>query len=314
MANVIITGGTGLIGKALTRLLLDKGYEVTIISRKMPETESPGIHYACWNIHQQTIDSDAIKKADFIIHLAGAGVADKRWTNKRKKEILESRIMGSKLILKALTEIPNKVKAVLCASAIGWYKHSEKGDLEPDLPSIETDSPDKGFLGETCHQWEMAIDSVTKLNKRLVKFRTGIVLSNDGGAFPKFKRPLKFGIAAILGSGRQKISWIHIEDLCRIYLEAMQNDQFSGVYNAVAPKPVDNKTFVLSLAKEIKGKFFLPIYVPSFLLKILLGEMSIEILKSNFVSASKIKATGFQFLYPGIESALTNLVGNVKVK
>ena len=313
MPNVLITGGTGLIGKALTKLLLEKGYEVIILTRKPPTgTVTRGLDYAGWNIKEQTIDASAIGKADYIIHLAGAGVADKRWTNKRKKEIRESRAMGSGLIVRALKEIPNQVKAVVSASGIGWYMPSPPG---PDRYGmwVETDPYDPGFLGETCRQWEQEIDPVGLLGKRLIKLRTGIVLSNEGGALPEFRKPLRFGIAAILGSGKQMISWIHIDDLCRLYLEAIQHDRMEGVFNAVAPKPVDNKTFILSLAKRVKGKFFIPFYVPAFLLKLFLGEMSIEVLKSANVSAGKIKNTGFQFLYPSLDAALENLVLQIRL-
>jgi uncharacterized protein (TIGR01777 family) len=146
------------------------------------------------------------------------------------------------------------------------------------------------------------------MDKRLLKLRTGIVLSNEGGAFPSFKRPIRFGICPILGSGQQMLSWIHIDDLCRIYLEALTNEKWEGVYNAVAPRALDNKNFSLELAKRIKGKFFIPIHVPSWILKLLLGEMSIEVLKSNNISAEKIRNAGFQFLYPSIEAALQQLI------
>jgi uncharacterized protein len=307
MPTVLITGGTGLIGKALTKLLLEKEYEVIILSRKPPAGAiTAGLAYAAWNPKEQTIDAKAIGKADYIIHLAGAGVADKRWTNKRKQEIRESRTMGSGLVVKALKEIPNQVKAVVSASGIGWYMPSAP-IAEGSRMWVETDPYDTSFLGETCRQWEQEIDPVGLLGKRLIKLRTGIVLSNDGGALPEFRKPIRFGIAAVLGSGRQMISWIHIDDLCRLYLDAIQHDRMEGVFNAVAPKPVDNKTFILSVAKHMKGKFFISFYVPAFLLKLFLGEMSIEVLKSANVSAGKIKNTGFQFLYPSLAAALENL-------
>jgi uncharacterized protein (TIGR01777 family) len=167
------------------------------------------------------------------------------------------------------------------------------------------------FLGEVCEQWEESLKSVVALDKRLIIFRQGIVLSNEGGAFTEFKKPLKFGIAAILGSGKQVLSWIHIEDLCRMYVYALEK-KFSGVFNAVAPQVISNKNITLELAKKARGKFFIPVYVPSFVLKIVLGEMSIEVLKSATVSCEKIKSTGFQFLYPSIEAALNNLMTNAK--
>lgn len=312
MRTVLITGGTGLIGTALTKLLTDKSYKVIILTRnphshtgkKESRVQNPSgaVTYAAWNIAQQTIDAVALQRADYIVHLAGAGVAGKRWTAKRKKEIVESRTQSSSLIVKALKEIPNKVKAVVSASAIGWYGPDPV--IPNQKPFVETDPSDEAFLGETCRLWEESIDPVTKMDKRLVKLRTGIVLSKEGGALAAFKKPVRFGIAAIMSKGRQMISWIHIDDLCRIYLEAIENEEMEGVYNAVAPKPVSNQDLVLQLAKTIKGSFYIPLCIPSFVLKLLLGEMSIEVLKSTTVSAHKIRKTGFNFIYPSIEAAI----------
>ena len=173
----------------------------------------------------------------------------------------------------------------------------------------EETAADKDFLGETCRLWEQSIEPVTALGIRLVKLRTGIVLANEGGAFAEFKKPVKFGIAAVLGSGQQTISWIHIEDLCRMYLFAIEHQEISGVYNAVSPMPVKNKPLMLLLAKKLKGKFSVAVHVPAFVLKVVMGEMSIEVLKSATVSANKIRAAGFTFLYPSIEAAVEDLVG-----
>ena len=311
MPTVLITGGTGLIGKALSAMLVNKGYEVIILSRSSAKKQnnSSSISYAKWNIEQQTMDRDAVAKADYIIHLAGANVAEKRWTAKRKKEIVESRTKSSALLIKYLNETPNKVKALISASAIGWYGEnlSKEKAFKEDAPAAND------FLGQTCKQWEQSIQPVAALQKRLVILRTGIVISHDGGALMEFKKPLQFGIAAILSSGEQIISWIHIEDLCRIYLFAIEHN-IAGIFNAVAPKPVSNKTLTLTLAKDIRGRTFIPIHVPSFVLKIVLGEMSIEVLKSATVSAEKIRQQGFQFLFPSIEAALEEIKTNIPGK
>ncbi|MEO5781962.1 MAG: TIGR01777 family oxidoreductase [Ginsengibacter sp.] len=306
MPVVLITGGTGLIGKNLTRHLTSKGYEVIIVSRTPHTSNDPLISFANWNVEEQKIDDYAIAKADYIINLAGAGVMEKKWSEKYKKEIVESRTKSCELLINALQKNSNHVKALIAASAIGWYG----GDTKPLLHAngfIETDPADEKFLGETCRLWEESIEPVTNLNKRLVKLRTGIVLSNDGGAFTEFKRSLRFGIAAILGGGKQMISWIHMDDLCRMYIYAIENENLSGSYNAVAPLPVNNKTLILKLAKKIRGQFYIPIHVPQFLLKLILGQRSIEILKSATVSCEKIKAAGFTFLYPSIDAALKEL-------
>ena len=308
MQTILISGGTGLIGKALGHALLKKGYRIIILSRKMTSLSSPGaaMQYRHWDVEQQTIDADAISEADYIIHLTGAGVAEKRWTAKRKKEIQDSRIMSSRLLAESLKIIPNKVKAVISASAIGWYGPDP---VIPNLKSFEEDHPaDSAFLGETCRLWEKSIEPVTTLGIRLVKLRTGIVLSREGGALKEFLKPLKWGVAAILGKGKQVVSWIHIDDLVNMYIEAIENENLHGVYNAVAPHPVTNKELTLSLAKTKRGKFFIPVHVPSFLLKLILGEMSVEVLKSATVSSSKIQLAGFNFTFLSIDAALRQLV------
>ena len=297
-----------MIGKALTEALLEKNYKVIILSRKVASQQpiNENLLYAEWDIPNQIIDKIAIERADYIIHLAGAGIADKRWTKKRKQEIIVSRVKSGELLTKTLQEIPNKVKAVISASAIGWY------GADPVIPNpkpfTEDDPADSSFLGETCKQWEESTEPVTQLGKRSVKLRTGIVLSKQGGALKEFEKPLRFGIAAILGNGRQVYSWIHIDDLVRLYITAIEDDNMRGAYNAVTPKPVSNKELTLQLARTKKGSFFIPVYIPSFALKIALGEMSIEVLKSATVSCDKIHYSGFTFLYPTIEAALKNLV------
>jgi uncharacterized protein (TIGR01777 family) len=308
--TILITGGTGMIGSFLTQMLHEKGYRVIILSRPGSRRSGDGagsisgiLH---WDPNTGSIDPEAIRQADYILHLAGAGVADRRWSTRRKKEIVESRTRSSALLVKALQEIPNKVQAVVSSSAIGWY------GPDPSIPNPhpfeENHPPDTDFLGETCRLWEESIAPVTAMGKRLIIIRTGIVLSGKGGALAEFKKPVRLGVAAILGSGRQMVSWIHIEDLCRLFLQAIEQKEWSGIYNGVGPRPVDNRTLTLELARQLKGRYFVPIYVPAFLLKILLGEMSIEVLKSATVSAKKTREAGFQFIYPSIDVALANLL------
>lgn len=302
MGNILITGGTGMIGKALTDALLGKGYTVTILTRKKADSSTDQrIRYAEWDINDQKVDKDAFANADHIIHLAGANVGEKRWTKKRKNEIVDSRVKSGELLIKAMKEIPNQIKTVVTASGIGWYG-PDPVTPNPD-PFKENAPAHNDFLGQTCLQWEQCLEPVVQMGKRLVRFRTGIVLSEKGGALDEFKKPLRFGLATILANGKQVVSWIAIEDLIQLYIKAIEDSRMSGPYNAVAPQTVTNKQLVLQLAKAINGKFFIPFHVPSFVLKLVLGEMSIEVLKSATVSCGKIQQTGFVYQYPTIETA-----------
>lgn len=306
MRTILITGGTGLVGKALTEQLIEKNYQVIILTRTIKDVATQkNISYALWNVKEQKIDAGALKKADAIIHLAGAGVMDKKWTPAYKQEIRDSRIKSSELILKTLKTIEHKVQVIVSASAIGWYGEDK---TEGHFFS-ENENADPAFLGEVCKEWEESIEPATDMGIRVVKLRTGIVLSNKGGAYPEFKSSLKFGVASILGSGKQMISWIHINDLCRQYIFALEHDTLTGSYNAVAPNPVNNKTMTLAIAKKIKGAFFIPVHVPQFVLTIMLGDRSVEILKSATVGTEKIKNAGFTFLYPSVEAAIDELAG-----
>lgn len=301
MATVLITGGTGLIGAALTKELRRKGYRVIILTRKKKTNEADAKE---WNVDEGRIDEEAVREADYIVHLAGANVAEDRWTAKRKKEIVDSRVRSGELLVKALAEIPNGVKALISASAIGWY--GPDPSIPNPKPFVESDKAHNDFLGQTCVKWEAAIEPVVQLNKRLVILRTGIVLSNEGGAYAEFKKPLKFGLASILGSGKQVVSWIHIDDLVAQYIAAIENESYVGIYNSVAPQPVSNKKLILDIAKQ-RNKFYLPVPVPAVALKIALGEMSVEVLKSATVSAERIIVAGYRFLYPDIADAVKNL-------
>ncbi len=302
MKTILVTGGNGLVGKVLVEKLVKLDYKVIVLSRSKKK-ESENISYALWNINKGEIDIEAIKKVDAIIHLAGAGVMDKKWTDEYKKEIEHSRTKSSGLIIDALKNNEHKVKTIVSASAIGWYGE-DKGD---GLFFKEDEKSAEGFLGNTCKLWEQSVEAAAALNIRVCKLRIGIVLSKDGGAYKEFKTPLKFGIAAILGSGKQIISWIHIEDLCNQFIFALENDSMHGSYNAVTAMPVSNKVLTLQIANVTRGNFFIPIHVPTFMLKIILGDRSIEILKSTTVSNEKIVNAGYKYLYPSIEEAVKNI-------
>jgi uncharacterized protein (TIGR01777 family) len=306
METVLITGGTGMIGKALTQALIERGFNVIIYTRQSndkPKTKNDKLSYAVWDVNKQSLDKNAFAKADYIIHLAGANFADKRWNEKVKKEIVSSRVDSAKLIIESLKTIPNKVKTIISASGISWYGADDK---KISKYFTETDSPADDFMADTCRQWEAAIEPASFLGKRLIKFRIGPVLSADGGAYVEFKNPVKFGVAGIIGNGKQVLSWIHIDDLVRAILFSMETEQMEGVYNVVSPKPVSNKELILEIAKS-SGNFFVPIPAPSFALKIVFGEMIGEILKSTTVSSEKLQKAGFIFQYPDIKSAIFQL-------
>lgn len=304
MSTILITGGTGLVGAALTKYLISKNYNVVILTRNAGNKKTqPGVEYAEWDIKKQRIDVAAVQKADHIIHLAGASVFDKRWTASYKKELEESRTLSTRLLVNTLKNHSHSVKTLVSTSAIGWYG----ADKIAGHAFTEEEPAAEQFLGTICKLWEQNIQPVKEEGIRLVILRLGLVLSNQGGFLAPIQKALKLGVAAITGNGKQIVSWIHIDDLCRMFLHAIENNNMQQVYNAVAPGPVSMKELVLKEGQLIKGNFFIPIYVPSFLLKIILGERSIEAIKSATVSCAKIKNEGFHFLHPGIDAALGSL-------
>ena len=306
MRTILITGGTGLIGRALVQQLTDKNYRVIILTRSLENKVSDDrITFALWDPAGGTINKDAVRAADGIIHLAGAGVMDKKWTEAYKKEILDSRAKSTALLIEALDGDLRRVKVFVSASATGWYGP----DKIPGHSFTEDEPADTAFLGEVCRQWEESTQPAEALGIRVCRLRTGIVLDPGGGAYAEFRAPLKLGLATILSTGLQVVSWIHIEDLCRQYIFALENENMRGSFNAVAPGLVTNKTLTLTIAKKVRGKFYLPIHVPAFILKIMLGGRSIEILKSVTVSSKKISALGFTFYYPRIDAAVEEIEG-----
>lgn len=300
MLTILISGGTGLVGKHLSEKLKEKGYRVAVLSRTSKEDSD--IPAFAWDIEKKQIDKEAIETADCIIHLAGAAIAEKRWTAQRKQLIIDSRVKSGQLIFDKVKENKNKVKIFISASAIGYY-----GAITTDKIFTEADAPANDFLGETCKQWEGVADRFEELGIRTVKIRTGIVLSKQGGALEKMITTVKMGIGSPLGSGKQYMPWIHIDDLCGIYIKAIEDSQMKGVYNAVAPDHKTNMDYVKILARLLKKPLWFP-NVPSIAIKIIFGSMSAIILKGSRVSSEKIRAAGYNFLFPDLESALTDLV------
>ncbi|MEQ9365214.1 MAG: TIGR01777 family oxidoreductase [Leptospirales bacterium] len=297
--TVLICGGSGLIGTRLQEILRSRGYRVTLLSRS--KTQGPDRFY--WDPAQGFLNIDALN-AQHIINLAGAGVADKKWSAKRKAEIINSRVMSADIIYKKLTEQKSYPQTYISASAIGYY-----GDRGDEVLTEEARRGD-GFLAETTERWEQAADQFEKLKIRTVKFRIGVVLAPSGGALEKLTLPIRWIAGAPLGSGNQYMSWIHIEDLCRMFVEAIENKKWTGVINGVAPEPVTNQEITQRIAKLLDKPLFLP-NVPEFALRLAMGEMADIVLESARVSSEKVRNEyGFEFNYDELDAALRDLLVN----
>ncbi|MEO0330854.1 MAG: TIGR01777 family oxidoreductase [Bacteroidota bacterium] len=300
-AKVLITGGTGLVGTRLTQLLQEKGYTVTHLSRSVSGTENVKTYQ--WNIEKKEIDPEALIGVDYIIHLAGAGIADKRWTDQQKELILKSRTESTKLLQNSIAKLDNHaIKAFISASAVGYY-----GIDTGDAWMTEENPSGDGFAAEVTRQWEAAVDEINQLNLRVVKIRIGIVLSEKGGALVKIMQPIKFGVGAPLGRGGQYLSWIHLDDLCHLFIFALEQSNMEGVYNGVAPHPATNQELTKKAADVLNRPLFLP-NVPAFALKLMLGEMAQVVTGGNRVSSQKSEQAGFEFKYTELRPALVDLL------
>ncbi|WP_207432761.1 TIGR01777 family oxidoreductase [Sabulibacter ruber] len=296
--KILIAGGTGLLGSRLSEMLIDSGYEVALLSR----TPDKYARYKTfkWDVQKGTIDENAIRYADYIINLAGTSVAGEKWTSQRKKEILNSRIQSTNLLCEYLEKVPHHVKGFIGSSAVGIYGNSG------DRLMMEESSYGSDFLAEVCKQWEQASWQIHNLGIRTVIYRIGIVLSNKGGALPQIAKPVKMLAGAPLGSGKQFMSWIHIDDMCRLFIKAIEDRQMQGVYNAVAPNPATNEELTRTLAKVMHKPMVFP-NVPAIGLKLVLGELSEVVLGGSRVSATKVLQTGFTFEYNHLQEALESL-------
>ncbi len=300
VTKILITGGSGLIGTRLTALLTDEGYSVGILSRSPKKIPAPALGYK-WDINTGYVDPKAFENTTAIIHLAGADVAGKRWTPAYKQEIISSRTSSAQVIHDWLSKNQHSVNTFLSPSGVNYYPQNTGKRL------TETDGAGADFLAEVTQAWEEGAEKISNLGLRTVIFRVGIVLSNKGGALVELARPVRLGAAAPLGSGKQMISWIHIDDLCHMFIFALKNNSLKGVFNAVAPHPVTNKAFVHSIAATLKKPIFLPA-VPAFALKMVLGERAAIILEGANVASEKIKEAGFSFEYPKLDAALQSLL------
>ena len=297
--NVLISGGSGFIGRNLTTLLLAKGYSVSILSRSEKQNKGDVFYYK-WDVAKQTIDDEAILKADYIIHLAGENIAEKRWTAKRKAAIIDSREKSTQLLYSVLKKHYKKLDAFVSASAVGIY-----GAVNGEEICTEDMKPANDFLGYTCQKWEDSIDFIENLNIRTVKIRTGLVLGKNDGFLKKLIPLFKYRLGSALGSGKQYMPWIHVDDLCAIYLQAISDASMEGPYNAAICDNTTNTLFSKTLARVFGYSIWLP-NVPAFVLKLVMGEMAKIVLTGRRVSSDKIEQTGFKFKFNNLEEALRN--------
>jgi uncharacterized protein (TIGR01777 family) len=300
MKKVLITGATGLIGTRLTSMLLEKGYGVNILSRSTYQSERDAVEYFEWDVNKGSIDSRATEGVTGIIHLAGAGIADKRWSEKRKQIIIDSRVKTANLLKTAVDQNSSKPEVFVSASGINYY-----GAITTDHIFTEADPPGDDFTAECCVVWEEAADQFSETS-RIVKLRTGVVLTEKGGALTRIAKPVKFGVGAPLGSGEQFVPFIHLDDICRLYIEALETDKYSGAYNAVAPEYITNAQLTKAIARVLSRPLFLP-NIPSFAIKALFGEMGSLVLEGSRASAQKLLDEGFQFEFGNLEKALKNI-------
>ncbi|CAM3286076.1 TIGR01777 family oxidoreductase [Empedobacter stercoris] len=293
--NILLTGGSGLIGSELAKILIEKGHQVRILTREK-NVEHPFYH---WD--KNKIDEKVFDNLDGIIHLAGCLIA-KRWTKRYKEEILSSRVDTANLLFEYVNKLDVNLKFFISASGSAYY-----GQITSDKIFKESDEPNTDFLAKVCVAWENAAYQFEEIGARVVCLRTALVLAKNGEGFKLLKKPIQLGVGANLGDGKQWMPWIHIEDLLEIYAQAVENENIKGSFNASAPENSDHSTFNRTLAKKLNKPFFLP-NIPGFVMRLTLGEMSDLVLKGSRIDANKIEETGFTFQFPTLEKAFNDLV------
>jgi len=301
MQKILITGGSGLIGKELSRKMAEKDYEIRILGRKKNNMENSRFKYYQWDIDNEIIDSKCLEQIDYIVHLAGENISEKSWSKQQKIIIENSRVKSAQLLFNACQKNDIWPKAFISTSAIGYY-----GTFTSEKILNEESPVGQDFLARVCEKWEQVADLFANNGIRTVKIRTGVVLSRDGGAYKKIAQTAQKGISSAIGSGNQYIPWIHIDDIVNIFEKAIEDPTMSGIYNGVAPQHITNKEFTKEIANSLKKPFRFP-KVPSFVLKTIYGEMSSIILEGTRVSSEKIQQSGFRFKYAGLQDALNEL-------
>lgn len=298
--KILIAGGSGAIGKYLEDFLMQKNFSVVILSRNKNKTDGKRVFY--WDTVKNEIDSRCFENVSHVIQLSGADISKKRWTAKRKKEIIDSRVNSTNLLFEGVRKNKISLQSFISASGVGYYGSNTTTNIytEKDIPGID-------FLGQTCVEWEKAAEHFASLSIRAVMIRTGIVLMKDSGALPQLLTPAKFGVLPVLGTGKQYFPWIHIKDLCEIYYHAIINENIKGPVNAVAPVYTTNLGFSQALKKSLKKPLLL-LRIPGVFLKIAFGKLSETLLKGSRISPDKIMKTGFVFEFDTAEKALSNLM------
>lgn len=308
MKTILITGGSGMVGRKLSRLLVEKGYRVIWLSReRYVKAEIPRYR---WDYRRNEIDVEAVRQADVVIHLAGTNLGEDKWTRHKKQTIVESRVKTANLLLDTAKSVGKKFDAFISASAIGYYglNVSDKIFTEKDVVA------DDDFLSRTCRKWEnAAFRFQEEMSVRTVVFRTGFVISKHSEGFRKMMLPTRFGLGAPMGQGKQYFTWIHIEDLCKLYLKAVEDTTMQGIYNAVSPHFTTNSDFMRALAKVMRRPFFVPC-VPSPLIRLVMGEAADLILYGSRISPEKILDSGFEFRYDTAHKAIDAALKAIKEK
>lgn len=296
MRRVVITGGTGLVGIHLSALLEKEKYDVVHLSR----SKKPGTKFKSyrWDPESGYCDKDAFRDGGTVIHLAGANIGEKRWTAQRKKEIISSRTETARLIYDVSVASGIRPDAFITASGKDFY-----GSGISEKIYTETDPPGTDFMAETCRLWEAAADPFEAAGVRVVKIRTALVLARKGSALSKLKAPARAGLIIRLGTGRQYFPWIHIDDLCNVYLKAVSDSTMSGPFNASAPDHITHDMLMGAIARQRHLPVFLP-HVPPWLLYLVLGEMSVVLTSGSRISPDRLIRSGFEFRYPDIDQAL----------
>ena len=300
MATILITGASGLIGGRLQDMLLQQGFDIHTLGRKATPSTHKKVKHFVWDIAAQKMDVAAIDGVESIIHLAGAGVADSRWTPARKKEIVDSRVDSTRLLYTTLSQQKHGIKSIVSASAVGYY-----GDCGEDVVTEEHPAADT-FLADVTRRWEEEVNKFEKIGIRHVCCRIGIVLSPHGGALPELVRTLPMGVGGYFAKSPLYYPWVHIDDVCGIMIHAVKNPSMHGSYNTTAPTPVSIKELMQEIIAA-RGSHAILAPVPSFALKLAMGEMADMLLSSQKCSDAKIRQTGYQFRFPDLRGALKDI-------